>query len=516
MRGDPARLRQVLINLLGNAIKYTEKGSILISLKKEENSDEQTQVRFDIQDTGIGMTPEQQIHLFQPFYQADSSATRLHGGTGLGLAISKELVELMKGRIGVQSQSDQGSTFWFTLPFGPPAAVEKTDPPPSFKDVRILVVDDNAANREAVLERFKVWGISGLQAGSGAEALQVLREEADQGRPLSDALIDLEMPGMDGLELVKAMKSDLPLQKVRRILMAPIAHRVWDESLSTSDVSSIITKPLLYSQLFERLKNLIYPDMKEKAMVLPPAVSRKQRADGTLIRILLAEDNPVNQTVALRQLERLGYATDCVSNGREVLSALERGPYDLVLMDCQMPEMDGYQATAEIRRNEKDSQRTIIIAMTAHAFKEDREKCMVAGMDDYLSKPVRPSQLSDLLQRWLGSSPEQRTVPAAEAPPRSAPMLDVEQMRSTLGMDGPEGAGLIRLYVDTTTQNLMELAEAVQKGQAQRIENIAHGCAGANAMVGMIRLAQLLKEMEARAQGDSPGTKDESHDGHAE
>jgi len=496
VRGDPARLRQVVINLLGNAIKYTEKGTILISLRKETDTDREVEMRFEIRDTGIGISPEQQAKLFQPFYQADSSATRAHGGTGLGLAISKDLVELMKGHIGVQSQSDQGSTFWFTLPFDKPSMVGKIDPLSSFKHMQVLVVDDNAANREAVLERFGVWGISGSPAENGDKALQVLREAAERGQPFSYALVDLEMPQKDGLALVKAMKSDSRLHDVGVILMVPIAHYAWDESLRPSDVAAFVTKPLLYSQLLERLENLVHPGMGKKAAAPPPAISRRRREDGTLIRILLVEDNPVNQTVALRQLDRLGYRTDYVSSGREALKALEQVSYDLILMDCQMPEMDGYQTTAAIRLKEQGARHTVIIAMTAHAFKEDREKCLAAGMDDYLSKPVRPSELNELLQRWLGDPSKERAVPAAGNPPRPAPMIDVEQMRATLGIDGPEGERLIQLYVDTTAQHLVELAAAVQSGQARDIVKIAHSCAGANAMVGMNRLAALLKELE--------------------
>lgn len=499
LRGDPTRLRQVLTNLISNAIKYTEKGEVVVRVTKETESRTRARLRFEVQDTGIGVTPEQQAKLFEPFYQVDSSASRVHQGTGLGLAICRQLVELMGGQIGLESVPQRGSTFWFSIPFEKQSALEI---PVSGPPLKVLVVDESEANRNAVGQRFEAWKMSYQTAATNVEAQKVLLEAAAKGRPFDIVLIDLKMPRMEGLVLAGMIKSDLRLSSARIVIMATIARHVWDDRLRSGDVAAFLTKPLLSSQLFECLQTLNRQPVESPAELPTPGRGPRRHADGHVIRILLAEDNMVNQTVALRQLERLGYVVDSSSNGQEALDALTTTDYDVILMDCQMPVMDGYQATAEIRKREQGHKHTIIIAMTAHALKEDREKCLAAGMDDYLSKPVKPVELDDVLERWirqgLHDAPVSRPTQAT-----AKPDIDVAQLEATLGLKGAEGSHLVQLYLDTTEKNLAELKKAIRSKKVAEVERLAHSAAGANAMVGMNNIALILRKLESSAKDGS-------------
>jgi two-component system, sensor histidine kinase and response regulator len=500
LHGDGARLRQILVNLIGNAIKYTDRGEIVVSVRVEEEADARVRLRFEVRDTGIGIPPEKQAMLFQPFYQADSSASRLHGGTGLGLAISRQLIELMGGSIGVESAPGRGSTFWFSVELEKQPHPARWQKDPQLERLKILVVDDNAASREALVEALRAWGLETDTTVTVEEALVRLQEAAGAGAAFDAALIDLQMPDLSGIGLLRKVQADPAIAQTRVILMTSVARHVWEDEFKAAKASSFITKPVIYSQLHDALTALVRPEGFTTAF--EPTVARtRRRADGRLVRVLLAEDNPVNQTVALRQLERLGYAVDSVSNGREVLEALAQSDYDAVLMDLQMPEMDGYKATAEIRRRETAPKHTLIIAMTAHALKEDRDRCLAAGMDDYISKPVKPSELDAVLTRWLRidmAAPAPRPVPAQADRPDVH--LDLEQLRMTLGIDSPEGKPLLSMYLETTSKHLDELERAVLAGDAKTLDKVAHSAAGANAMVGMAAMAKLLRDVELRAR----------------
>ncbi len=417
LRGDPGRLRQVLVNLLGNAIKFTERGDVVLRVSLAADAEGRTStdllVKFEVTDSGIGLTPEQQAKLFQPFTQADGSTTRKFGGTGLGLAICKKLVELMGGQIGVTSGAGAGSTFWFTvrcetqledIRYGLPI-------PASLSGSRTLIVDDHAMSRKTLEYQLRAKGLAYDSAEGGAHALDLLRSAAERGEPFDLAILDLQMPSMDGLELARRIKTESPISATRLILLTSLGRRGDAKAAQDAGIAAYLTKPIRQSQLYSCL-SLVLADAS-------PAVSGPAQPPALLItrhslseaqaqsrgHILVAEDNPVNQKVAVKMIEKLGYRVDVAGNGREAVEALERIAYAMVLMDCQMPVMDGFQATTVIRRREGSGRRTPIIAMTANAMQEDRQRCLEAGMDDFISKPVAGKALAETLNRWMPCEP---------------------------------------------------------------------------------------------------------------
>jgi two-component system sensor histidine kinase/response regulator len=407
LRGDPGRLRQVLTNLIGNAIKYTECGEVVVKAQKESETDNEVKIRFSVTDTGIGIREEARDQLFQAFTQADGSTTRKYGGTGLGLAISKQLVEMMGGEIGVESVLGQGSTFWFTANFGkqePKSLAEETTKR-GLEGLRVLVVDDNTTNCKILSHQLMSWGAEYSQAESGAKALELLHRAVNNNKSYDLAVLDLMMPGMDGFELARLIKSEQKIAGVPLVLLTSFGQRGDSGLARDAGVAAYITKPVRQSQLLECLLKVVNESASvTKPGQVPPLVTRhtineKQWLSNKLV--LIAEDNTVNQKVAMRQLSNLGYRADAVADGREALEALARIPYDLIFMDCQMPEMDGYEATAEIRRREGSDKRIPIIAMTAHALEGDREKCIESGMDDYVSKPVKADELIAVLNKFI-------------------------------------------------------------------------------------------------------------------
>lgn len=413
LMGDPGRLRQVLTNLIGNAIKFTESGEVVVRAEKVKDIHQDVVIRFSVTDTGIGISEKAQKHLFQPFVQADGSTTRKYGGTGLGLAISKQLVELMGGQIGVKSTDGDGATFWFTARF----EKQPFQPADTKSDSRILcglhalIVDDNAANRKILSHQLGGWGITHDEADSGSQALELLRSAADKRVKYDLAILDLMMPGMDGFELARVIKSDPNICEIKMLLLTSFGQRGDGSLAREAGVSAYLTKPIRNSQLNDCLTKMMRkvpvmgkPDDAETGPDLITKHALAESLPSSTKLILLAEDNVVNQKVAVRQLRKLGYRAKVVANGLETLEALKQIPYDLVLMDCQMPEMDGYEATAEIRLREGTEKHTPIVAMTAHALDGDREKCIAAGMDDYISKPVKPEQLGAVLERLLFDS----------------------------------------------------------------------------------------------------------------
>jgi PAS domain S-box-containing protein len=400
LRGDAGRLRQVLINLIGNALKFTERGEVIVRAQKESETDSEAVIRFKISDTGIGISESVQRTLFRAFIQADGSTTRRYGGTGLGLAISRQLVGLMGGHIGVTSKPGEGSTFWFTARFAKQQTAR--DAPPNLSDLhelRALIVDDNATNRKILAHQLTTWGMVHYEAESGSGALEILRGAAVKGSPYHVAILDLMMPEMDGFALARLIKLDPAIAQTCLVMLTSYGRRGDGETAAGAGIAAYLTKPVRQSQLFDCLIEVMGKSTKESHTTLeaPPAIVARAAAEAKLI--LLAEDTMVNQRVAVRQLQKLGYRAHAVADGLEALEALRTIPYDLVLMDCQMPNMDGYAATVEIRRREGTSKHTLIVAMTANALEGDRDKCLAAGMDDYISKPIRSETLARVLER---------------------------------------------------------------------------------------------------------------------
>jgi CheY-like chemotaxis protein len=414
LRGDPGRLRQIFINLIGNAIKFTSGGEVVIRITQVGESDGIATLRFSVQDTGIGIPENVQERLFTAFSQADNSTTRRYGGTGLGLAISKQLVALMDGEIGIESEVGKGSTFWFTGKF--PKLPQGVRPAPAFNrnplDLRVLVVDDNATNRQILRHQIFSWKMQKGSAAGGYEALRILRAAAAEGKPYEVALLDLEMPEMDGLTLARAIKADPHIAGTRLIALATLGNHLSEEQLAESGLAAYLVKPIKQSRLLDCLVNVIggptAEDVFSKSDARPlEPISSAAYTERQGVRILLAEDNLINQKVALGTLRKLGYAADTVNNGSEVIAALRQHPYSVIFMDCQMPEMDGFAATRQIRKIESNPSEcpwkvpVHIIALTAIAMQGDREKCLAAGMDDYITKPVRLAEMQAALLRWL-------------------------------------------------------------------------------------------------------------------
>ncbi|HSI07057.1 MAG TPA: response regulator [Rariglobus sp.] len=428
LRGDPGRLRQVLVNLVGNAIKFTHGGEVVVRVNRQSPGDDPVVLQFSVHDTGVGIPLEAQANLFQAFTQADASTTRKYGGTGLGLAISKKLVLMMHGQIGLESEPGKGSTFWFTAQFERPSGTQAplAGERDGWSDLRVLVVDDNATSRQILRHQIFAWKLQKGSAASGNEALRVLRAAAAEGHPYDVALLDVEMPEMDGLTLAHAIKAEPAIAGTRLIAMTPLGHTPADRKMQEAGIDASLSKPIKQSHLFDSLVTAIgktgvtTPSVPKSGTLPLPPVSASLRATLDTSRILLAEDNAVNQKVALAMLAKLGSSADAVADGIEVLDSLQRIPYSLILMDYQMPEMDGLEATRIIRKRELDSGQACpwnapvyIIALTASAMQGDREKCLSVGMNDYVSKPVRPGELQAALERWAATVKSQRPASSA-------------------------------------------------------------------------------------------------------
>ncbi len=410
--GDPGRLRQVMLNLIGNAIKFTERGEVVIDVSMRSRQGSTTELHFAVRDTGIGLSQEAANRLFTAFTQADSSTTRRFGGTGLGLAISKKLVEIMHGEIGVRSEKGLGSTFWFTIRLETAGEAVTAHPIDKTSQLRILLAEDNSTVRQHLIRYFEGWHLSGVTtADQSRDILPMLHQRAALGEPCDAAVVDLQMFGLEGRELVLAASAHPRLAETHFILLVATTQRALAHELKILPNVTILAKPVRSSALLDSLARVGGPSKELAGTVkisLPKGggltVGPQLSFDPASVHILLAEDNVVNQKVAQRQLFKLGFRTDTVGNGLEALDALRRIPYDLVLMDCQMPELDGYEATRRIRAGLAGRVDVPVVAMTANAMQGDREKCIEAGMSDYVSKPVRVLELLTALERQLGKA----------------------------------------------------------------------------------------------------------------
>ncbi len=502
LRGDPGRLRQVLTNLVGNAVKFTEKGEVVLRVNLMESSPDHASVRFEISDTGIGIAPELRPRLFQSFVQADGSTTRRYGGTGLGLAISKRLVGLMGGSIDVDSQTGRGSTFWFTARFErqPGEAAAAPASIPRLAGRRVLVVDDNATNRQILRQQLAHWGLRVSTVEDGPRALAGLRAAATSGGPFDLAVLDFKMPDMDGLALARAIKAEDQLRAVKLVLLTSFGQKGHGAEAAAAGISGYLTKPVDEADLHDCLAEILVGAPARPVLVTRHSL-RESRPPLTA-RVLVAEDNEVNQKVAVRILEKLGYRVDVADNGREAVEAVARTRYEAVLMDGQMPEMDGFEATAKIREREGNGRRTPIVAMTASAMQGDREKCLAAGMDDYLAKPISPETMGTVLARWVPRGPVEFTATGDE---EAVSPLDASILENLRAIDG-DGALLVEL-IDTFHRiaplRVAALNKASAKGSAATLERTAHSFLGSCANLGARFMADLCARLEQLGRAGS-------------
>ncbi|QIN82884.1 PAS domain S-box protein [Rubrobacter tropicus] len=510
LRGDPGRIRQILTNLTGNAIKFTEQGRVALRVRLIGEEAERVAVRFEVSDTGIGMTEEQRGDLFRAFFQADVSTTRRYGGTGLGLAISRQLVELMGGEIGVESEYGVGSTFWFILPLGKQSKVVPVAPRPreELRGLRALVVGGDVSNRRILQRQLRSWGMDGGAAEDGPRALAELRSAARGERPYDVALLDVTGPGADRIKLAREIKIDPKISSTRLLLLVSSGRPGDGRRAAEAGIEAYLTKPVRQSELYDTLATVLgnFSESTEgrKEAYLVTRHSVREGRSGAGARVLLVEDNAVNQRVAMRMLEKLGYRVELAADGVEALEALAKKHYAAVLMDVQMPNMDGYEATAEIRGREGPAGHTPIIAMTANAMRGDREKALEAGMDDYVPKPVRSEDLDATLSRWVVPDREGPEGVAddgsADPSPEEAEVLDRAVISSLRGLQG-EGdpdivAELATMFLEDASERLLELRKAIRQGDAEKVASVSHALKGASGNLGAKRVFALCQEFE--------------------
>ncbi len=533
LQGDPGRLRQIFINLTGNAIKFTTQGEIIVKISSVEETQDMVAIRVDIHDTGEGIPHDILPKLFRPFSQADSSTTRRHGGTGLGLAICKQLVKQMNGEIGVENRVEGGSTFWFTARFGkqPPMAIPLAQTPVALENLRVCAVDDHVTNRQLLEQYFQYWNMDGTLVEDPNECLILMQEQAQNGTPFDLAILDMEMPNMDGFTLAKHIKSDSNLRDTHLVLLTSLGRRGDATAAKQSGFSGYLTKPIRKKQLQDCLETVMGLPVSATSSLPQPLVTSHFLKDlhrQQVIRILVVDDHQVNQQLGVLMVERLAFRADVAGNGLEALEALSRIPYDLILMDCQMPEMDGYEATKKIREAEsvrRETQEKVspdaspltshhvpIIAVTANAMQGDREKCLQAGMDDYLSKPIRPEELSQILSKWLPRSetPSFSSIEPVEAYPlpstneaTSPEVVNQETLEELEILGGREFLRtMIQSFVEDALKCVTLIEQALDKQDLTQIQDTAHGLKGISRNMGATALAQIALDLETACQGE--------------
>jgi signal transduction histidine kinase/CheY-like chemotaxis protein/HPt (histidine-containing phosphotransfer) domain-containing protein len=553
VRGDPTRLRQVLTNLLGNAIKFTEKGEVVVDVESLDEDEESVLVRLAVRDTGIGLSEEARRHIFEPFRQADGATTRKYGGTGLGLAIAKQLSEAMGGEVGVDSTPGKGSTFWFTARFPKQleSAADRPSVPTPLTGLRVLVVDDNETNRTILRETLGAWHMEAIEASDAYVALESLARARSEGARFDLALLDNHMPGMTGVELARQLHADPAYASLPLIMLSSVGQEGKLKDVVRTGIRAWLTKPIRQSMLFDCIAKAMAPTGREPGSSEHRAEPVPGADQALGVHLLLAEDNPVNQAVATNMLEIIGCTAEVAENGRAAVQAFLKGGFDLVLMDVQMPEMDGFQAAGEIRRIEarRGGQRLPIVALTANAMQGDRERCVGAGMDDYLSKPFTLEQLREVIARWrpaaraasaTGAAPSRAVPPeplpppgdsspgaagvptpapehpaasVATAPPTTQgpaaaagegedrPLIDTAALNNIRALQR-EGSPsildkIIKLYLQSSPKLLDTLHQAVaNEGPAETLQRAAHTLKSSSANVGAMGLAALCKDLE--------------------
>jgi len=510
VRGDPTRIRQVLFNLLSNAIKFTHSGEVSLRVDAEWQNDSCVRLRFSVRDTGIGITPQALTRLFSPFTQANSSTARKYGGTGLGLTISRRLVEMMGGRIGVHSEEGKGSQFWFTLELDRLGITDAVRP--SLATVRALIVDDNASNRTILEHYLAAWGMALHSVDNAQAAISALREARAGGAPFDVALIDKQIPEIDGLQLSKLIEIEPTLRATRRVLMSSVG--VLDEgTLQGANIHASLSKPVRLSQLQYLLSTLLISTRSDtETAVSAPALTARQELIGR--RVLLVEDNEVNQKVAIGMLSKFGAAVTVARNGHQALANIDAQPFDLVIMDCQMPGMDGFEATRRIREDEqaKGRPRLPIVAMTANAMLGDRERCLQAGMDDYMAKPIKREILERVLIQWLpGRLPLHPTANVVHPArgvlsikePEYPSVLDCARLKSLRETMGKDYVELIDTYLADARGHVEAIRTAVATGDCDGLRLHAHSLKSSSANIGAIRMLRVMRDLEQIVTSDN-------------
>lgn len=518
--GDSTRLRQVLTNLMMNAIKFTDSGHVCTTLTAQPDG-ARWRLHFRVVDTGIGVSAEASTRIFDSFSQADGSTTRNYGGTGLGLAICKQLVELMDGEIGVESVEGRGSCFWFTVVLGAATPVSHPDPPLAALDAHVLVVDDHAVSAGLLQDLLRGWGLTSVATSSGAEALQQLGAAELAGRGFDLALIDCDMPGMSGIELAQALNTRPPAAGPLPIVLLMTNQRERDAARQAG-VEWFVSKPVRQAKLYDTFVQILEvtrapeppvlraapaaadPTLGAPGPLSPPIADATvlvtgERADVNRERVLLVEDNQINQRVGARMLEKRGYLVDVAPNGQAAIDMHRRSPYRAIFLDCQMPVLDGYQAAAEIRRREHDDEHVPIIAMTANIIKGDREKCLAAGMDDYLGKPFTGESLDEVIARTLAVDIATiRSAGLLDTDP--APLLDATALDELCLGDEKIRHDLIALFVQQSCRSVAQIGDALTADDAGALFGHAHHLKGSSASVGALRMAEVSERLCLRGR----------------
>ena len=514
LKGDPGRLRQIIINLLGNAIKFTSEGEIVLTVDIVQEAEKRVLLKFSVTDTGVGISQDKLRNLFDPFTQADSSTTRRYGGTGLGLTISRQIADLLGGEIGVESTPGKGSTFWFTadMIIRKPAQVSrkiKTDESTLLNSLKILIVDDNHTNRIILAGMMKKWGCRYQEADSGKSALNILRDALLNDDPFDIAVLDMQMPDMDGETLGRKIKSDPNLKDTLLLIMyTSIAARGDASRMMQAGFSAYLTKPVKISQFRDCLISMNVMDgqcstrIESRGIITKHSLAELRKEE---FRILLAEDNPVNQKVALKMLEKLGYSAVPVENGMEAVRELKENVYDLVLMDIQMPEMDGFEATYIIRDPQSSvlNHEVPVIAMTAHAMDGDREKCIQAGMDDYISKPVKPETLTRMIQKVRSREFISEAKRKTGKEKKEFAVFDRSVLRESLGDDDELVKEILDLFKSNADEIMTSLKNAASVNDIESVRKYAHSLKGSSGNIGAKALLEIMKSIEkACSDGD--------------
>ncbi len=516
VKGDPLRLGQILTNLTGNAIKFTSRGSVVINVLCDALTDSHTTIRFEVVDTGQGISQEAQTRIFDEFSQADGSTTRKHGGSGLGLAISRQLVEMMGGELQVKSGLGEGSTFWFSCQFPrqnrSSQAVLQSDLMGTLTGLRTLIVESSSVSRGILLSQVCNWGMQIRVAETPERGIELLRLAAAQKEPFELAVIDLGFPGTDTLELARAIKALPDIAAVNLVMLAPVGNHASIQASRDAGINACLVKPVRQSELYESLINVMAT---EKPQPLQVATAVAQIANAPLAgsrgKILLVEDNLVNQAVALGMLQKLqGYDVVVANNGYEALEDYRRGDFDVVLMDCHMPELDGFEATIEIRKRElaaNQGRHIPIIALTANAMAQDRQDCLNAGMDDHLAKPLSRKQLQDMLDRWMPKVVAAVVnTPSADSPSEPTPLAVLDrqvlaQLHELQNEDDPDlMARVIKLYLVESPKLLAKIRLGVSRAEMGEVERAAHSLKSSSANVGGRHLTHHCSDIQTAAK----------------